>query len=596
MACIHLYIYTRYRSIYSSCMKYITHLSITLLFLFFSCTQPVTLHNQVIIRQVNDPEMLNPVNYTDARAGNIMNHLFQKLIDIDYKNPTNIIPVLATSRPLIEKIEGGKMLLTFSIRKEAKWDNGASITAKDVDFTIKTFKCPLVNNPNSKSFFDFITDFEYDKTDPNKFIIKTDTLYFTAEATFTDMPILPEHIYDPTSILRKYSVKQITKEFINLKSNSEIIAFAGNFNSARYMYDPSSIEGSGAYKLTEWRKNDYIILTKKENWWGDFFQKESCFFEAYPSKLIFKTITDQTAAITALKAGNINVMSSIKPKDYSEMIKSEKLTNNYNLFNFPEYSYLYIGLNTLSPILKDKNVRKAIAYITNIDDIIKTITYDQATKTAVPIHPSKTTFNNDIVHYGYDLTKAKKILSDAGWKDSNKNEILDKQINGRTEELELNLMVNAGNEERKSIAFLFQAEAKKVGIGINIQTFDWSVFLERCSSHNFDMMIGKWISGPGPDDLKQCFHSASANGTGTNYMCYSNTQLDSIIHSIRYEIDEEKRKKLYDKAQEIIHEDVPMIFLYIPTNKIAISKQFENAYPSLIQPGYWAQGFKNITQ
>ena len=110
------------------------------------------------------------------------------------------------------------------------------------------------------------------------------------------------------------------------------------------------------------------------------------------------------------------------------------------------------------------------------------------------------------------------------------------------------------------------------------------------------MMIGKWISGPGPDDLKQCFHSASANGTGTNYMCYSNTQLDSIIHSIRYEIDEEKRKKLYDKAQEIIHEDVPMIFLYIPTNKIAISKQFENAYPSLIQPGYWAQGFKNITQ
>ena len=115
-----------------------------------SCTEDLPIRNEVVIHDLADPETMNPVNLSDASSAYITNHIFQKLMDADFKNPSEFVPVLAERLPLIEKTKNGKMQLTFQIRKEAIWDNGDPITAKDVEFTVKTIKCPLVNNPNSK--------------------------------------------------------------------------------------------------------------------------------------------------------------------------------------------------------------------------------------------------------------------------------------------------------------------------------------------------------------------------------------------------------------------------------------------------------------
>jgi ABC-type transport system substrate-binding protein len=104
--------------------------------------------------------------------------------------------------------------------------------------------------------------------------------------------------------------------------------------------------------------------------------------------------------------------------------------------------------------------------------------------------------------------------------------------------------------------------------------------------------VGKWIGGPGPDDLIQTFHSSSATGEGSNYNNFSDARADALMDSIRYEIDEGKRNKLYLKLQEIMHEEAAADFLYAPTEKMAISKKFDNAYPSVIRPGCWVEGFK----
>lgn len=558
-----------------------------------SCTNTLPVKNEVIVHALADPEMLNPCNSIDATSGYINSYIFQRLIDPDYKNASEFVPVLAEKRPVIEKTPDGKMTLTFRIRQNATWDNGTPITANDIAFSIKTILNPLVNNPHAKPLFAFMNDFVFYPEDDRKFTVVSNEMYFLAEATFADVHVLPEYLYDPKGLMKNFTVKMISEKNDSLKSDPLIKEFADDFNSEKRMRDPNFVGGSGAYKFTEWKTNERVILTKKENWWGDSFQNENCYFEAFPEKLIFQTIKDQTSALVALKAGNVDVMHGIKSKDYAELPKSEKFVNNFNGHTPMEYSYVYIGLNVKSPLIADKLTRQALALVTPAEEIIRTVKYGEAERVIGPIHPTKKkAYNSSIQPYKYDLEKAKQLLETAGWKNTNGDETLDRTINGKRTEFVVDFIVNAGNDERKAIALMFKEEAKKIGILVNVLVLDWAIFLEKCGKHEFDILIGKWVSGPYPDDLKQTFHSDAAKDGGSNFSNFSNAEADSLMLAIRSEIDEEKRNSIYKRIQEILHEELPMIFLYSPTEHIAISKKFDNAYSSVIRPGYWPPGFK----
>ena len=576
--------------------KYIYHFIIFLFMYLVACTGNPPLHNEVVVQEFSDPETMNPVNFTDANSGYIVSHVFQKLIDVDYKNPSEFVPVLAVSLPLVEKIQDKQMRLTFELRKEAMWDNGSPVTAKDVEFTLKTIKCPLVNNPNAKTYFDFISDFVFYNDNPKKFTVISKEIYFLAEATFTDIPVLPEYLYDPKGLMKKFTVKMIAERSDSLKSDGQMKEFSDDFNSEKRMRDPNFIAGSGAYKFAEWKTNEQVVLAKKENWWGAALQNENCFFNAFPDKLIYRTIKDETTALVALKAGNLDVMHAIKSKDFIELPKSEKFINNFNAYTPMEYSYSYIGLNTTKPLLADKFTRQALAYLTDVDNIIKTIKYGYAERVIGPIHPSKKkAYNSSIQPYIFDPVKTKELLAKAGWKNTNGDETLDKMMDGKRTEFVIDFITNTGSDEKKSIALMFQEQAKKVGITVNVLTLDWPVFLEKCRNHQFDIMIGKLVSGPGPDELKQNFYSNSASGDGTNYSNFSNREADALMDSIQTEINEDRRNEMYMRLQEIFHEEVPAIFLYSSAERIAISKKFDNAYPSVLRPGFWEQGFRMKT-
>ncbi|HEY4799853.1 MAG TPA: ABC transporter substrate-binding protein, partial [Bacteroidia bacterium] len=457
----------------------------------------------------------------------------------------------------------------------------------------KTIKCPLVNNTNGRSYYEFINDFQFYNNDPHKFTIISNQVYFMAEAALTDVYILPEYFYDPKGLLQNFTAKQMSEESEQLKSEPKIKEFADDFNSEKRMRDPDFISGSGAYKFLEWKTNERITFTKKKNWWGEQFQQENCYFEAFPEKIFFQIIKDNTTAIVSLKAGNLDVMRSIKSKDFAELPKSKKFSLNFNAYTPLTYSYTYLGINTTSPCLNDKLTRQAIACLTDVDKMIQTIKYGQAHRVIGPVLPSKKKdYNTTIPNYNFDPEKAKELLAKAGWQNTNGDETLDKMINGKRTEFIIDFIINNESDDRKAIALLFQENAKKVGIKVNILSYDWAVFLEKSKDHRFDLMTGMWVGGPGPDDFKQIFHTRSEQEESANYYNFSNAEADSIITSVRTELNEGKRSALYKRFQEILHEEVPMVFLWTPTERIAVSKKFENAYPSDIRPGYWVQGFK----
>lgn len=546
---------------------------------------------EVIVHQLSDADMLNPITYVDANAGYINKNIWQALVDMDFKT-LELVPVLAAKRPEIVKTDNGGMEITYEIRPEAAWDNGQPITAKDVEFTLKVIKNPKVNNPQNKPYYEFIQDIKLYPENPKKFTLICDKVYILAEYSSGDYGVIPAHMYDPKGLMNDFTIRQLNEEKAKLENDPKINEFAQDFNSEKRQREVQFIEGSGAYKFKEWVTGQRIVLERKQNWWGDKVQDKNIYFEANAPRITYQTINDQTTALVALKAGNIDVMHGIKYKDFVELPKSAKITDNFNLHTPSSMSYTYIGMNTRRPKFSDVKTRLALAHLVDVDKIIKTVVYGYAERIVGPIHPSKKAeYNHDIKPYEYNVEKAKALLAESGWKDSNGDGTIDKVINGEPTEFTIDFTYNSGNDTRKAVALMFQEEARKVGIVVNVIAQEWSVYLDNQKNHKFEMFYGAWISTPVPNDHKQIYHTESYNG-GSNYVGFGNNESDALIDSIRIELDETKRNGMNKRFQVMLHENVPVIFLYSPKETMAIHKRFSNAEPSVMRPGYWEAGFR----
>lgn len=559
--------------------------------LLASCTRKEKNMDAVVVHQLSDPDMLNPINGTDAAGKALMRNIFQPLMDVDYKT-LELVPILAESKPEVVKTPEGGLLITYKIKSDARWDNGKPVTAKDVEFTYKVIKNPKVNDMPVKPYFDFIKDIKLYNEDPLKFTIVADQVYIRAEYTSgAEVPIIPEYAYDPKGLLKKFKLSDFSDTTSKAATDPDVLAFADQFNSEKYQREKGFVVGSGAYEMVEWKTGQNITLKKKENWWGDKLKSQNMFFEANAPKIIYQTINDQTTALVALKAKNIDAMYGIKAKDFVDLPKSEKFTEYFNGIAAPFLAYSYIGINTRKPQFSSKKTRQALAHVLDVDNIIKTIQYGYGERITGPISPTKKAdYDATLVAYDFNLEKAKLMLKEDGWADSDGDGILDKEVNGDVVSFKVDFSVNAGNDERKSAALMMKEEARKLGIEINVVAQEWSIYLDNLKQHKFDMYYGSWVGEYAPEDHSQIFATESAN-SGSNYTYFGNSETDKMIGEIKIEMDQATRSEMYKKFQRLLYEDCSYLFIMTPKNKIAISKRFDNAYESGMYPGFWPAGF-----
>lgn len=254
-------------------------------------------------------------------------------------------------------------------------------------------------------------------------------------------------------------------------------------------------------------------------------------------------------------------------------------------------SYQYVGLNVRDKILSDVKVRQALAYLTDVNQINEKILYGMGKRVVGPILPQfKDAYASEIPLYDFNVEKAKQLLAEAGWADSDGNGILDKNINGVKTPLQLTYTFNKGNPMRETVGLLLQEWLKKAGIALEVKNMDWSLYLSNLKQQKIQMFYGSWVTDPRDDDPKQIWHTSSRNG-GSNYTGFGNAQTDALIDNIRKELDPAKRNVMYHQWQKILHDEVPYIFLNNQTYRNCIHKRFGNINESSIYPGYYEAGF-----
>jgi peptide/nickel transport system substrate-binding protein len=186
----------------------------------------------------------------------------------------------------------------------------------------------------------------------------------------------------------------------------------------------------------------------------------------------------------------------------------------------------------------------------------------------------------------YSPEKAKNLLSQAGWTDSNNDGILDRSTPAGKINFEFTFLLNAGNETREQIMLLLVDEFRKVGIKANIKKLDWSVFLDNLRLHQFDACVGSWVNDPIPSDPYQIWHSSQIANKGSNYVSFNNKRADELMDLNRVEFDAEKRKQYMKEFQQIVYDEQPYTLLWNVLYPAVYNKRLQNVKFSYVRPGY----------
>jgi peptide/nickel transport system substrate-binding protein len=230
----------------------------------------------------------------------------------------------------------------------------------------------------------------------------------------------------------------------------------------------------------------------------------------------------------------------------------------YHKYAYPANRYTYFGFNLKDKRFADVRVRQAFAHAINKREIIDGVVLGLGREATGPYKPGTWVYSDKVKTYPYDMDAARRLLAEAGWKERNDDGLLVRDGKPFTFEL----LTNQGNDERKKIAEIVQAQLRELGVGVEIRVMEWAAFLkEHVKKRNFDALVLGWGIGIDPDQYV-VWHSSQMGPDQLNHISYANAEVDGLLEQGRTTCAREERTKIYAKLQEVLAEDAPLVFLY----------------------------------
>lgn len=476
---------------------------------------------------IGEPSVLIPMLAGDSASHNIAGMIFNGLVK--YDTDLSVIGDLAESW----EISSDGLVITFHLRKGVKWFDGVEFTADDVMFGFKT----IIDEKTPTAYKeDFLQVKKAEVLDKYTFRAIYEKPFAPALTSWSFLVVLPKHLLEG---------KDITKS--DLKRNPV---------------------GLGPYKLNKWVAGQELILDS----YKEYFEGRP-----YIDRYVYRVIPDPATMFLELKAGGIDMMG-LTPIQYSKQTETDFFRNNFQKFRYPVFAYTYMGFNLKHPWFKDKRVRQAIAYAIDKSEIVDVVLFGLGSPATGPYVPNTWPYNPNVKRYEYNPEKAKQLLKEAGWEDTDGDGLLDKD--GKP--FKFTIRTNMGNTLRKNTATIIQWRLAKIGIKVEIEALEWSTFInEFIDKRRFEAVILGWGIGLDPDQY-DIWHSSKTKEKEFNFITYNNPEVDELLEKGRRTFSIEERKKAYFKIQGILAEEVPYIFLYVPDATPIVHARFKGIKPSPI--------------
>lgn len=516
----------------------------------------------------SDLKGFNWMTESSVDVANLQVMVHNSFTATDFNKPDNYVPSLAYK----VEISDDKKEYTLYFRDDVYWQTPnvdfsnpkyewlkkpRKFTAADAAFYFELLKNPDVQAGSAKSYYEDLDRVEVVDDLTLKVFWKKKT-YPSKSATLGAYP-MPKWLFTKTEDGNDIPKATLGKEFNAHWASKYAI-------------------GTGPYKITFHKSGEKTVLERFERFWGP----------KYPiAKIENKVIKDPETMYLKFKGGEIDFIGKVPTNRYKTDIlgkKEPKFRDGELEYKFVDmFAYYYYGWNQDSKFFGDKRVRWAMTHALNRQAMIKNVLNGLGSVQTGPFYYKHPSMDPSVKPIPYDLEKAKALLDEAGWTDSDGNGIRDKMIKGEKVEFKF-AMVAYDRPEAKTMLNIFKEDLRKIGVIVIAQHVDWPTMQKKMDEKKFDAFTGGWgLSWQ--INPNQIWHSKQADvPKGSNRVGFRNKEADKIIEDLMVEFDPAKRQEMARKFHRIVHADQAYTFFYAPQYVMAWQPKLENVIINKTRP------------
>ncbi|MFZ5677006.1 MAG: ABC transporter substrate-binding protein [Pseudomonadota bacterium] len=476
------------------------------------------------------PENFTPALNTTGTSLDAARPVFNQLVEFE-RGSTNVVPALAESY----EVSPDGLVVTFKLRKGVKFHSGVNgftptrdFNADDVLWSFeRQWKADHPYNKVSGGAFDYFNDMDMPKL--LKSLEKVDD--YTVKMTLNEpnAPILANLAMDFGTI--------------------------GSAEYAKFLTDKGKPEefdqipvGTGPYQFVAYQKDAVIRFKAFDAYWGG---------KAKIDNLVYAITPDATARYAKMKAGECHVMGYPNPADLEAMGKDEGL----NLMQQAGLNIGYLAMNVTKKPFDNVEVRRAINMAIDRDSILKEVYQGAGQKAKNLIPPTIWSYNDQIKDYEYNPEKAKEMLKAAG-------------VESLQSDLWWMPVQRPYNPNAKRMAEMMQADLAKVGITVELKSYEWGEYRKRLQAGEHQMGLLGWTGDNGdPDNFFFLLGCTGAREGGQNLSKWCNKDFEDKLQQAKKLSEKADRTKLYEEMQVIAHDEAPQVTIAHSTVFEPVSKK-----------------------
>jgi peptide/nickel transport system substrate-binding protein len=520
------------------------------------------------IGQRAEPKTLNPVTATDGVSREVIGRLMGDLIEIN-RSTQQTEPALAKSW----KISPGGRTFTLQLRKGIRFSDGHPFDADDVVFSFDVYMDEAVDSPQRDLLIIDGKPITVTKIDQYTVRFALPRPYAAAERLFDGLAMLPKHLLE-----KPYREGHFTQAWV--------------LNAP-----PAEVAGLGPFRLKQYVPGQRIVVERNPYYWKVDRGNQRL---PYLDELVFLFAGTEDAQVMRFEAGETDIISRLSSENFN-LLSREKSRAGSQLADMGpslEYNFLFFNLNDLDreklnevaekqAWFRDLKFRQAVSAAVDRDSIVRLVYGTRGAALWGNVGPgNKLWINQSIPHPPRSVETARQLLKSAGYSWNAAAQLVDPR--GRV--VEFSVITSSSNSQRMKMATLLQDDLSQLGMQVHVVPLEFRAMIDRVfQSFDYDAAIMGLGGGDADPNPEMNVWSA----TGTSHLWHlGETQpatdwereLDHLMQQQMITLDYAKRKQLYDRAQQIIADNVPFIFLGTPNILAGANARVGNFHPAVLDP------------
>ena len=526
---------------------------------------------------ISEPLTLNLAIANDASSSGVLGYLFEGLTETSWLTD-QVEPALAESW---EHSEDG-LTWTFHLRRDVRWHDGEPFTAHDVEFTFNRIIYNTDIPASSRATFQFrFLNEETGEWEESPMTVR-------AVDDYTVECVLPVPF---ATFLRSMGTAIYPRHI--LESHVDDGTFTSTWDIST---DPTEVIGTGPFTIESYVPGERVVFVRNPDYWLKDDDGNSLPYLDRVVHVIVPALEDELEMFLAGEADVHGVLGE-------ELEELEPLQDEGNFTihrRGPAFGTSFVAFNMNPGLSADtgepyvpphklswfsnREFRQAVAYAIDKVRIIDEAQHGEGYPQWSSVSPAAGDFHNpNVRRYEYDLERANEILDGLGWLDADGDGVRE---DGEGNAIEFSMVTNTGNTVRATVGEIVHEGMEQIGLKVDYRLVEFGDIVGQLTvTYDWEAVVISLTGGTDPHSGITTWHSS-----GSLHLWYPNqpepateweAELDEIYVTASQALDRDSRVELYHRAQEIVAENVPLIYTTLSERLSAVRNVFGNTTPTL---------------